>query len=156
MTLPTIILYSDDVIGGIQLMDFERNHISFIKKPFRLLTLLRNLEDNFRYQNLTRDKSLRMGPYLLDTFEKVLLDDANNELTLTDTEVKILKILFLSSGVVVAKEMMLNKVWGIKNSLETHTLESHIYRLRKKSLKVFEKGILIQNASGGYLIEYKS
>ena len=84
------------------------------------------------------------------------MDNFGEELLLTDTEVKILRILSKYEGSFVRKELVMEKVWGIKKFLETHTLETHIYRLRKKIQKKFKENLWIKSKKGRYALEYKS
>ena len=130
----------------------EIGNITFIEKPFRLINLVTSMSNKFRFQESSRFSSVRVGSYLLKPYENVILDDFGRKLKLTDTEVKILKILFKYKGGCVKKEVVMEEVWGIKDFNDTHTLETHIYRLRKKMKIVFEDYLSIKSKPGSYSI----
>ena len=131
-------------------------NITFIEKPFRLINLVTSMSNKFRFQESSRFLSVRVGSYLLKPYENVILDDFGRKLKLTDTEVKILKILFKYKGGCVKKEVVMEEVWGIKDFNDTHTLETHIYRLRKKMKIVFEDYLSIKSKPGSYSIIIKT
>ena len=111
------------------------------------------IREKFNSLKVSRVLNINIGSYLLKPFEKILIDKFQQKILLTDTEVKILKILCSYEGRFVAKEIILVEVWGIKNSLETHTLETHIYRLRKKLLEKFNRNLSIKSKPGMYSLE---
>ena len=120
------------------------------------MTLLKRIEEALELQDTSNNQNLKIGPFLLKPFEKVLLGYYNQKLRLTDIEVKILKIFSRNRNDFVKKEILMKEVWGIKNVLDTHTLETHIYRLRKKLRIQFEKKLSIKSKKGAYAIDYKS
>ncbi len=130
-------------------------NLSFLEKPFRFMNLVQLINDKFKAQEISSMLSIVIGPFLLKPFEKVLINEFKQKLLLTDMEVKILRILSTNAGVFIKKETFLNEVWGIKSSLETHTLETHIYRLRKKLNAKFANDLLIRSKTGKYALECK-
>lgn len=72
------------------------------------------------------------GPYVLDEIRRVLRIGDDVESGLTDRECDILRYLIAAQGHSVSREDLLRDVWGYREDLETHTLETHIYRLRQK------------------------
>ena len=150
--LPVITLSSkkETIEGKIKYGEF--GNITFIEKPFRLRNLFTSMSHKLRFQEASRFLSVRVGSYLLKPYENVVLDDFGRKLKLTDTEVKILKILFKYKGECVKKEVVMEEVWGIKDFNDTHTLETHIYRLRKKMKIVFEDHLSIKSKPGSYAI----
>ena len=134
----------------------KATHFSIIYKPFRFMTLLKRMEEALEIQNSPNTRNLKIGPLVLKPFEKVLSGYYYEKLRLTDIEVKILKIFSENRNEFVKKEILMEEVWGIKNVLDTHTLETHIYRLRKKLRIQFEKKLSIKSKKGAYAIEYES
>ena len=131
-------------------------HFSIIHKPFRFMTLLKRMEEALEIQDTSNTQHLKIGPFLLKPFEKVLLGHNNEKLRLTDIEVKILKIFSKNRNEFVKKQILMEEVWGIKHFLDTHTLETHIYRLRKKLRIHFEKKLSIKSKQGAYAMDDKS
>ena len=86
----------------------------------------------------------------------MLIGNYEEKLNLTDIEVKILRIFAKNKDDFVKKEILMEEVWGIKNFLDTHTLETHIYRLRKKLRIHFEKKLSIKSKQGAYAMDDKS
>ena len=81
-----------------------------------------------------------------------ILSNQNKELSLTEKEAEI--ILFLkNSKVPVNISKLQENVWGYKNKLETHTVETHIYRLRKKIKETFDNDSFITSVKSGYIIK---
>ena len=148
-----IVLSSNKDMKETNINYSERSKIIFIRKPFRFLFLMKVIREKFHSLKVSRVLNINIGSYLLKPFEKVLIDKFQQKILLTDTEVKILKILCSYKGRFVAKEIILDEVWGIKNSLETHTLETHIYRLRKKLLEKFNCNLSIKSKPGMYSLE---
>ncbi len=150
--LPIIALSSKKEATEGKIKYGEFGNITFIEKPFSLINLLTSVSHKLRYQEASRFLSVRVGSYLLKPYENVILDDFGSKLKLTDTEVKILKILFKYKRGGVKKEVVMEEVWGIKDFNDTHTLETHIYRLRKKMKSVFEDHLSIKSKPGSYAI----
>ena len=154
-TCPIIIL-STNYGSKFTIPEFDKiTHFSIIHKPFRFMTLLKRMEEALEIQNTSNSQNLKIGPFLLKPFDKVLLGCNNEKLRLTDIEVKILKIFSKNRNEFVKKEILMEEVWGIKHFLDTHTLETHIYRLRKKLRIQFEKKLSIKSKQGAYAIDYK-
>ena len=154
--VPTIVLFSKNAAKDYNTKDDNLESLTFIEKPFRFVTLVEIMNEKFKFQEKSKFLTIVIGPYFLKPFEKVILDNFGEELFLTDTEVKIVKILSKYEGGFVRKELVMEKVWGIKKFLETHTLETHIYRLRKKIQKKFNEDLWIKSEKGRYALGYKS
>ncbi len=104
----------------------------YVVKPFRLSVLLARLRAKFRQHEQSEDAVFTIGPYTFRTSAKVLIHgETKNKVRLTDKETSILKYLY-RSGSVVGRETLLREVWGYNARVTTHTLETHVYRLRQK------------------------
>jgi DNA-binding response OmpR family regulator len=120
----------------------------FIEKPFRFADLLTRLNLYLSRHAASDDRPVAIGPYLFRPGAK-LLTQGGRKVRLTEKETDILKFLH-DAGVTVARETLLHEVWGYNPAVTTHTLETHIYRLRKKiEAKSGEARILITEG-GGY------
>ena len=121
-----------------------------LSKPFRigaLLTLLRN-----RLREAGRDqRSYPIGPYRFRPAAKLLLDAATNRtVRLTEKEAAILDFLHRAGPAVTSRDALLGDVWGYQAGVDTHTLETHIYRLRRKIEADPANARLLVTEPGGY------
>jgi DNA-binding response OmpR family regulator len=135
--------------------DRARGHESgaddVIVKPFRFAVLLARANAFARSHERSEEPDLRIGPYLFRPHAKLL---ANGEtlVRLTEKETDILKFLHRAGGV-VSRETLLHEVWGYNPDISTHTLETHIYRLRKKIESDAGRDILVTD-EGGYRLVF--
>jgi len=105
----------------------------YVVKPFRLPVLLARLRAQFRQHEQSEDAVFTIGPYTFRPSAKVLIHgETKNKVLLTDKETSILKFLYRSGSNVVGRETLLRDVWGYNARVTTHTLETHVYRLRQK------------------------
>ena len=114
-----------------------------LPKPFRFGDLLRRLE-----QAVSRE-FVAIGPYRLDPNAREMTDSAGRRLRLTEKEAAMLVFLARAGAQVVAREALLGEVWGYSGAASTHTVETHIYRLRRKLTENFAADLLVTEA-GGY------
>ena len=99
----------------------------------------------------SEDAVFTVGPYLFRPAAKLLLEPARGrKVRLTDKECGILKFLYRAGGRPVPRQALLNEVWGYNSAVTTHTLETHIYRLRQKIEPDPANARLVVTESGGY------
>ncbi|MHA1113408.1 MAG: response regulator transcription factor [Alphaproteobacteria bacterium] len=92
-----------------------------------------------------------IGPYSFRPAAKILLDEANNlKVRLTEKETAILKYLYRAGDMVVGRDQLLHEVWGYNTGVTTHTLETHVYRLRQKIEREPGKAAILLTEPGGY------
>jgi DNA-binding response OmpR family regulator len=138
-----------DVVRGL---DSGAN--DYIAKPFRLNELLARLRAQLRVFDNTEDAVFEIGPYTFRPASKLLTDVARaRKIRLTEKEAAILKFLYRAGGRAVGRQVLLNEVWGYNNSVTTHTLETHIYRLRQKIEPDPTSVRLLITEGGGYRLE---
>jgi DNA-binding response OmpR family regulator len=138
-----------DVVRGL---DAGAN--DYISKPFRLNELLARLRAQLRAFENSEDAVFNIGPYMFRPASRQLLDPAKNKrIRLTDKEAAILKFLYRASGRPVARQVLLNEVWGYNSSVTTHTLETHVYRLRQKIEPEPAVSKLLLTEGGGYRLD---
>jgi DNA-binding response OmpR family regulator len=141
-----------DVIRGL---DAGAN--DYIAKPFRIGELLARLRAQMRIFENSEDATFSIGPYDFRPAAKQLLDSAKNrKIRLTEKESAILKYLYRAGGRPVARQVLLNEVWGYNSAVTTHTLETHIYRLRQKIEPDPSNARLLLTEGGGYRLEAKA
>lgn len=123
----------------------------YVSKPFRLNVLLARIRAQLRQHEQSEDATFMVGPYAFRPAAKLLADDARNKkIRLTEKETSILKYLYRAGGKVVSRDVLLNEVWGYNAGVTTHTLETHIYRLRQKIEPDPAKAELLLTEAGGY------
>ena len=156
--------YAQNVKCPILLLT-ERNEISrtvfgqdtrasdFILKPFKFPILLARINIQLRKYEKSYDSALTLGPYIFHPAMKILKTDDNNEIQLTEKETDILKFLYHTVEDVVPRDILLHEVWGYNNSVTTHTLETHIYRLRQKIERNPGAAELLVTETGGYRLK---
>ena len=123
----------------------------YVTKPFKLGVLLARLRAHIRQHERSDDAVFTIGPYTFQPSNKILVRDADQrKVRLTDKETAILKYLFRAGDKPVAREKLLDEVWGYNAAVTTHTLETHVYRLRQKIEEDPSKAVLLVTEPGGY------
>ncbi len=119
-----------------------------IAKPFRMGALLARLRTHLR-QYHQADAVVRIGPYSFQPAAKLMTDGRNRKIRLTEKEAAILRYLH-QAGRVVARDVLLHEIWGYRPGISTHTLETHIYRLRQKIETAPANARILVTEAGGY------
>jgi DNA-binding response OmpR family regulator len=123
----------------------------YVTKPFRLNVLLARLRAQLRQHEQSEDAVFSVGPYTFMPSSKILLDDeTNKKVRLTEKETAILKYLYRSGDKVVGRDTLLGEVWGYNAGVTTHTLETHVYRLRQKIERDPSQAEILVTEPGGY------
>jgi DNA-binding response OmpR family regulator len=135
---------ADTVLG----LDAGAN--DYISKPFRFAVLLARLRVQLRQHEASEDAEFQIGPYTFRPASKNLVNAKGARLRLTEKEAAILRFLHRADRQVVSREVLLKDVWGYNANVTTHTLETHIYRLRQKiEIDPTDARLLVTDA-GGY------
>ncbi len=138
-----------DVVRGL-----ESGANDYVAKPFRLAELLARLRAQLRSFESSEDAVFAIGPYMFRPSAKLLQDPARGRrVRLTEKEAAILKFLYRAGSTAVARQVLLNEVWGYNASVTTHTLETHIYRLRQKIEPDPANARLLVTEGGGYRLD---
>jgi DNA-binding response OmpR family regulator len=123
----------------------------YVTKPFRLGVLLARLRAQLRQHDQSEDAVFAIGPFSFRPSTKLLLEtDTGRRIRLTEKESQILKFLFRANEKVVARDILLNEVWGYNAGVTTHTLETHVYRLRQKIEADPSRAEILITEPGGY------
>ena len=123
-----------------------------ITKPFKYPALLKSIELQLRQFGKTEDTKHNIGSYVFKPNSKVL-ESENNSIRLTEKENNILKFLYQNLETIVSREILLHEVWGYNSKVTTHTLETHIYRLRQKIEIDPANACLLITETGGYRLK---
>jgi DNA-binding response OmpR family regulator len=123
----------------------------YVTKPFRLGVLLARIRAHIRQHERSDDAHFTIGPYTFQPGAKILLDtESKKKVRLTDKEAAILKYLYRANEKVVGREILLDEVWGYNAGVTTHTLETHVYRLRQKIERDPSNARILVTEQGGY------
>ena len=138
---------ADTVLG----LDSGAN--DYVTKPFRFAVLLARIRAHLRSHEQSEDAVFAIGPYEFRPAAKVLLDPKGKKIRLTEKETNILKYLYRAGAKAVSREELLTEVWGYNAGVTTHTLETHIYRLRQKIEPEPGQARLLLTDAGGYRLQ---
>ena len=135
---------SDTILG----LDAGAN--DYITKPFKFPVLLARMRAQLRQHEQSEDAIFTLGPYTFKPSIKVLVTADDKKIRLTENETNILKFLYRATEDVVPRDILLHEVWGYNAGVTTHTLETHIYRLRQKIEPDPGKASILITENGGY------
>ena len=136
-----------DTIAGL-----EAGADDYVTKPFRIAVLLARIRAQLRAHEQSEHAVFRIGPFEFRPAQKVLIDPKARKVRLTEKETAILKYLYRAGGQPVGREELLTEVWGYNAGVTTHTLETHIYRLRQKVEGEGSDKLLVTEG-GGYRLQ---
>lgn len=123
----------------------------FVSKPFRIGVLLARLRAHLRQHAQSEDAVFTIGPYTFRPSAKLLLENGTErKVRLTEKETAILKFLYRAGPRVIDRETLLHEVWGYNPGVTTHTLETHVYRLRQKIETDPSDAKILVTETGGY------
>jgi DNA-binding response OmpR family regulator len=135
---------SDEILG------LESGANDYVTKPFRFSVLLARIRAALRQHDQSEDVVFSIGPYSFQPAAKLLEAPDGGKVRLTDKETNILKYLYRQGPKTISREVLLKEVWGYNNRVTTHTLETHIYRLRQKIERDPSNARLLVTEEGGY------
>jgi len=124
----------------------------YIIKPFKYPALLKSIELQLRQFGKSEDTQHNIGSYVFKPNSKVL-ESKNKSVRLTEKENDILKFLYQNLETIVSREILLHEVWGYNSKVTTHTLETHIYRLRQKIEIDPANACFLITETGGYRLK---
>ena len=128
-----IIMLTGATTDADTILGLDAGANDYVTKPFRLGVLMARLRAQIRQHEQSEDAIFVIGPYTFQPSGKVLINnETNKKVRLTDKETAILKFLYRAGDKVVSRDVLLDEVWGYNAGVTTHTLETHVYRLRQK------------------------
>ena len=146
-----ILGYYNEDYSHLSINDKE---IKTIKKPFKMVFLLKELQNLIKSNVSEKEDIFLMNHLKFIPFERLLHNlKNNNKQHLTEKENQLLLYLYIKKNVEITKNDLLTKVWGLSESVNTHTLETHVYRLRKKIFATFDDNDFINSTKNGYQIK---
>lgn len=135
---------SDTILG------LESGANDYVAKPFRFAVLLARIRAQLRQHEASEDAVFSVGPYSFRPGSKMLTGANARKVRLTEKETAILRFLYRAGQLPVSRETLLQEVWGYNSGVTTHTLETHIYRLRQKIEKDAANPEILVTEAGGY------
>ena len=127
------------------------NQVALERFPIKLNKLIEKLNIQFLKQQFNDQSKLKVKDYSIDLNSRYIFFK-NKKFKLTEKEINTILYLVKINKIVSIKELQ-KKVWGYQSDLETHTVETHIYRLRKKFLTEFNDEGFISSEKNGYQIK---
>ncbi|MEK1887854.1 MAG: response regulator transcription factor [Phyllobacterium sp.] len=146
---PVIMLTGHDTDSDT-ILGLESGANDYVTKPFRFAVLLARIRAQLRQHEQSEDATFVVGPYTFKPGQKMLIDAKGGKIRLTEKEVAIIKYLYRAGGKVITRDVLLEEVWGYNSGVTTHTLETHVYRLRQKIEHDPSNSTILVTESGGY------
>jgi DNA-binding response OmpR family regulator len=146
---PVIMLTGHDAESDT-ILGLEAGANDYVTKPFRFAVLLARIRAQLRQHEQSEDAVFTIGRYSFRPSAKMLVDESGQKVRLTEKETAILKYLYRAGEKVITRDVLLHEVWGYNSGVTTHTLETHIYRLRQKIERDPSKAELLVTEAGGY------
>ena len=146
---PVIMLTGQDSEAD-EILGLESGANDYVTKPFRFSVLLARIRVALRQHDQSEDVVFAIGPYTFHPAAKTLENGEGAKIRLTDKETSILKFLYRQGPKTISRDILLSEVWGYNNRVTTHTLETHIYRLRQKIERDPSNARLLVTEEGGY------
>ncbi|MBD8066495.1 response regulator transcription factor [Devosia sp. PTR5] len=146
---PVLMLTGHDTEAD-EIKGLEAGANDYLTKPFRFPVLMARINAALRQHDQSEDVVFTIGPYSFQPAAKTLETTDGNKVRLTDKETSILKYLYRQGPKTITRDVLLKEVWGYNNRVTTHTLETHIYRLRQKIERDPSHARLLVTEDGGY------
>jgi DNA-binding response OmpR family regulator len=145
-----ILMLTGNTSDADQVLGLDAGANDYVMKPFKFGVLLARIRVHLRQHEQSEDAVFAIGPFTFKPAAKTLLSPKGFKIHLTEKETLMLKYLYGASGKAVPGKELLKEVWGYNAGVTTHTLETHIYRLRQKIEEDFSHPQLLVTEEGGY------
>lgn len=132
------------------ILGLESGANDYVTKPFKFPVLLARIRAQLRQHEQSENAVFQLGDYQFKPAQKMLVDENERKIRLTEKETNILKFLYRAPEGLAPREVLLHEVWGYNAGVTTHTLETHIYRLRQKIERDPSNASLLVTEPGGY------
>ncbi len=148
-----VIMLTGQTTDADAILGLDAGANDYVSKPFKFAVLLARIRAHLRQHEQSDNAAFRIGTYTFRPSAKLLIGDDNRKVRLTEKETSILKYLYRAGRDVVGRETLLHEVWGYSAGVTTHTLETHVYRLRQKMERDPSNAEILVTVSGGYKLE---
>ncbi|MEZ5730670.1 MAG: response regulator transcription factor [Hyphomicrobiaceae bacterium] len=145
-----IIMLTGNTTDSDVILGLDAGANDYVAKPFKFAVLLARIRAQLRQHEQSEDAVFSIGHYTFRPAAKLMVDEKGAKVRLTEKETNILKYLLRAGEKVVGRDVLLHEVWGYNAGVTTHTLETHIYRLRQKIERDPSNAELLLTEAGGY------
>ena len=145
-----VIMLTGNATDADMILGLDAGANDYVTKPFKFAVLLARIRAQLRQHEQSEDAVFTIGRFTFKPASKLLVDEAGAKTRLTEKETSILKYLYRAGEKVVTRDVLLHEVWGYNAGVTTHTLETHIYRLRQKIEKDPSNAEILLTETGGY------
>ena len=149
---PPIIMLTGHDTDSDTILGLEAGANDYVTKPFRFAVLLARIRAQLRQHEQSEDATFTVGPYTFKPGQKLLTLENGQKIRLTEKEAAIIRYLYRAGLKVVTRDILLEEVWGYNSGVTTHTLETHVYRLRQKIERDPSNAEILVTENGGYKI----
>ncbi|MFP5077495.1 response regulator transcription factor [Rhizobium sp. YIM 134829] len=149
---PPIIMLTGHDTDSDTILGLEAGANDYVTKPFRFAVLLARIRAQLRQHEQSEDATFSVGPYTFKPGQKLLTLENGQKIRLTEKEAAIIRYLYRADQKVVTRDVLLEEVWGYNSGVTTHTLETHVYRLRQKIERDPSNAEILVTENGGYKI----
>ena len=149
-----VIMLTGHATDADTILGLDAGANDYVTKPFKFPVLLARIRSQLRQHEQSEDAVFKLGPYSFRPALKLLICADGTKIRLTEKEANILKFLYRAPIPVVSRDLLLQEVWGYNAAVTTHTLETHIYRLRQKIEPDPANLCLLMTETGGYRLNY--
>jgi DNA-binding response OmpR family regulator len=149
---PPIIMLTGHDTDSDTILGLEAGANDYVTKPFRFAVLLARIRAQLRQHEQSEDATFTVGPYTFKPGQKLLTLENGQKIRLTEKEAAIIRYLYRAEQKVVTRDVLLEEVWGYNSGVTTHTLETHVYRLRQKIERDPSNAEILVTENGGYKI----
>ena len=149
-----VIMLTGHATDADTILGLDAGANDYVTKPFKFPVLLARIRSQLRQHEQSEDAVFKLGPYSFRPALKLLVCADDTKIRLTEKETNILKFLYRAPIPVVPRDTLLQEVWGYNAAVTTHTLETHIYRLRQKIEPDPANVQLLLTETGGYRLNY--
>jgi DNA-binding response OmpR family regulator len=149
---PPIIMLTGHDTDSDTILGLEAGANDYVTKPFRFAVLLARIRAQLRQHEQSEDATFNVGPYTFKPGQKLLTLENGQKIRLTEKEAAIIRYLYRADQKVVTRDVLLEEVWGYNSGVTTHTLETHVYRLRQKIERDPSNAEILVTENGGYKI----
>ena len=148
-----IVMLSEIDTDEATILALDAGANDYVIKPFRVNVLMARLRARIREAEQSEHAVFQIGHYSFHPIDKSMHDNRNEQkIRLTEKETAIVKFLYLASDNVVSRDTLLGEVWGYNAGVTTHTLETHVYRLRQKIEEDPSNAVILVTEPKGYRI----
>jgi DNA-binding response OmpR family regulator len=153
VTVP-ILMLTGNATDADAVLGLDAGANDYVTKPFSFNVLLARIRAHFRQYEQSEDATFDIGPYQFQPSAKILENrNSGQKVRLTEKETNILKYLYRARGKAISREELLAEVWGYNSGVTTHTLETHVYRLRQKIEIEPGAARILVTEPGGYSLQ---